>query len=398
MNRLMNHFSHAPAAIDGDPGSSAPEPADAASPLTDGAPRVLCVDDEPSVLAALARTLRHHVALDTATSGAEALELLAERDYAVVVSDMMMPGMNGAEFLHEARALRPESVRVLLTGHADAHLAAAAVNDGAISHYLTKPCPSAQLVSVLREAAQQHERALVERDVLERTLTASLHALTQTLSLAAPGVFARTNRAQSIVDALVGAVDPADRWATQVAVPLSQLGAVSLTSDVARRWSTGATFDQLGPAVLGRLRSVATTIVASIPRLELTAEIIKEGMVDEAPPVGSHVGAVLLWVAFQLDAFESRGLDRQAAVRHVADQLFPSQRILLAPIADEDPRIIEEVSVIGLHEGMVLAQDVSTPEGVLLVGRGTCVSAALLNHLAGFLGPDQDRVFVYGGC
>lgn len=86
---------------------------------------VLFVDDEPNVLRAYSRNLRREFDVTSALSGAEALALMeaAEIDFAVVVSDMQMPGMNGVEFLRQAKGLRPDTVRMMLTGNADQHTA-----------------------------------------------------------------------------------------------------------------------------------------------------------------------------------------------------------------------------------------------------------------------------------
>ncbi len=102
-------------------------------------PRLLCVDDEPIVLESLRDVLRRSFDVRTATSGPEALALLRRepRGYAVVLSDMRMPGMPGSVFLREARRCAPTAVRMLLTGYADSAAAAAAVNDGQIFRYLT---------------------------------------------------------------------------------------------------------------------------------------------------------------------------------------------------------------------------------------------------------------------
>src|SRR6478752_5272887 len=105
-------------------------------------PRVLCVDDEPNVLEGLALHLHRRYEVTRATSGAAGLEALAKDPaIAVVVSDMRMPGMDGAQFLSRVRATKTDVVRLLLTGHADMTSAIAAVNDGQIFRFLTKPCP-----------------------------------------------------------------------------------------------------------------------------------------------------------------------------------------------------------------------------------------------------------------
>src|ERR1700712_1968104 len=102
-------------------------------------PRILLVDDEPALLEGLERHLRKPFEVHTSTSAAQALELIALKGpFAVVVSDMRMPHVNGAVFLARVREIAPDTVRLLLTGHADTESAIAAVNEGQIFRFLTK--------------------------------------------------------------------------------------------------------------------------------------------------------------------------------------------------------------------------------------------------------------------
>src|SRR3954452_16785835 len=93
-------------------------------------PRVLCVDDEQRVLDGLTRTLRADFEVEHALSGPEALARLLREDYAVVVSDLRMPDMDGATFLGHAAEVASSAVRVLFTGHTDVADAIDAVNKG----------------------------------------------------------------------------------------------------------------------------------------------------------------------------------------------------------------------------------------------------------------------------
>jgi EAL domain-containing protein (putative c-di-GMP-specific phosphodiesterase class I)/CheY-like chemotaxis protein len=139
------------------------------SAAPDARPRVLCVDDEPFVLEGMRDILRRGFAVQLADSGEEGLELL-KRDpagFAVVISDMRMPGMNGAVFLREARRVAPLAVRMLLTGETDAVAAASAVNEGQIFRFLHKPCPSDDLRRACAAAASHHALIAAERALLE---------------------------------------------------------------------------------------------------------------------------------------------------------------------------------------------------------------------------------------
>jgi DNA-binding NtrC family response regulator len=115
--------------------------------------RVLCVDDDPNVLAGLAQNLRRHYDIQAATSAAGGLEALRrDAGIAVVLSDMRMPRVDGAAFLRQARELAPQATRMLLTGESDIQSAIAAVNDGQIFRFLTKPCPPPVLLNAIAAA------------------------------------------------------------------------------------------------------------------------------------------------------------------------------------------------------------------------------------------------------
>jgi thioredoxin reductase (NADPH) len=125
-------------------------------------PAIVAVDDEPAVLAAVARDLRRgfgeQYRILRAGSGAEALELLRELrtrgdQVALLVADQRMPGMSGTDYLVEARKLAPEAKRVLLTAYADTEAAISAINDVALDYYLLKPWdpPEEQLYPVLED-------------------------------------------------------------------------------------------------------------------------------------------------------------------------------------------------------------------------------------------------------
>ncbi len=116
---------------------------------------VLCVDDEPNILSALRRMLSlNSFKVLTADSGQTALELLASTPVDVVISDMHMPEMNGAELLAAVKERHPDTMRILLTGNADISSAIAAVNQGGIYRYLTKPWVDAELVATIQASME----------------------------------------------------------------------------------------------------------------------------------------------------------------------------------------------------------------------------------------------------
>src|SRR5450631_4101005 len=108
--------------------------------------KILFVDDEPAVLEGYKRLLGRELAIDTAIGGESGLAAIADSGpYAVVISDMRMPGMNGAQFLAKVREVAPTAVRLALTGYVDIDTAMSAVNEGNIFRFLTKPCSKENL-------------------------------------------------------------------------------------------------------------------------------------------------------------------------------------------------------------------------------------------------------------
>jgi response regulator RpfG family c-di-GMP phosphodiesterase len=114
---------------------------------------ILLVDDEPSILSSLRRLLRPDgYRVLTAGSGAEALELAAQHDVHVVLTDQRMPQMTGAELLHRMCVIAPDTVRMVLSGYTDLETITQAVNEGDIFKFMTKPWDDDQLRANIRDA------------------------------------------------------------------------------------------------------------------------------------------------------------------------------------------------------------------------------------------------------
>ena len=134
---------------------------------------VLLVDDEPRVLDSLEAILAAEFRVLRAESGPQALELLPDADPAVIVTDYRMPGMSGVELLRRSQELCPEAVRIILTAYTDVDSLMDAVNTGRIYHFVPKPWDPAELLLVVRRAAERHAMAAENarlRDELELAL------------------------------------------------------------------------------------------------------------------------------------------------------------------------------------------------------------------------------------
>jgi DNA-binding NtrC family response regulator len=192
-------------------------------------PKVLLVDDEPRVIESLAQLLRRDFDVRTASVPQDALRNLNEiNDLAVVVSDMRMPGMDGATLLHQIMVRRPDVARILLTGEAGREGAIRAVNEGQILRFLTKPCPVEDLKAAIEAGVVQHRLIHAERGVLRETLIGCIRALMEVLAVANPVAFGRAERIRKIAARCAERFNCSDYWQLEAAAMLSQLGYITV--------------------------------------------------------------------------------------------------------------------------------------------------------------------------
>jgi serine phosphatase RsbU (regulator of sigma subunit) len=131
--------------------------------------KVLLVDDDEMLLAGLKRQLRNKFRIETAISGEDAVKMVEENGpYAVVVSDFMMPGMNGIEFLRKVKSSDPDTVRMMLTGSADMTTAIKAVNEGSIYKFHPKPCPAETLGDAIQSGIEEYHKVTTDQSQLKK--------------------------------------------------------------------------------------------------------------------------------------------------------------------------------------------------------------------------------------
>lgn len=119
--------------------------------------RILIVDDEPANLRALERLFRTDYDVLTASSGAQALQLLGQYDVAVLITDQRMPQMTGIELLKKTVPVRPRMVRILLTGYTDVEALVEAINCGHVYRYIAKPWNNDDLKLTVKRALEHYE-------------------------------------------------------------------------------------------------------------------------------------------------------------------------------------------------------------------------------------------------
>jgi response regulator RpfG family c-di-GMP phosphodiesterase len=352
-------------------------------------PRVLCVDDEPNVLAAMERNLFGSFEVVVADGGEAGLEAIRRGEpFSVVMSDMRMPGMDGAAFLAKARELAPDSVRILLTGQADVQSSIAAVNQGGIFRYLCKPCPKEQLLATLGEAVNQYRLVRAEKELLETTLTAAVNTLAEVLAMVAPWAFQRAAFAQACVRHALPKLEWPDAWQYSVAAALCQIGCVSIPADVMQNDASQRTLTPKERELLHAHSEVAERLIGAIPRLQTVARIVRYQAGDAPPdaPIEVVRGAHLLHAALELERHSSRDRKLERPWELLRDQTPPIPDYIIKALSGFRANVSQTrtVRVRDLMPGWVVDEDVRCSNGMMVLAKGhelTDTAIAALNRL-----------------
>jgi response regulator RpfG family c-di-GMP phosphodiesterase len=347
-----------------------------------GKPRMLCVDDDSNVLEALRDTLRRSFDVRVTTSPAEAIEQLKREPagYAIVLSDMRMPVMDGAAFLGEARRFAPDATRMLLTGYADIEAATRAVNSAHLFRFLTKPCAPDELLRACTAALTQH--------LLEQTLHGSVKALTDVLALANPAAFGRAVRVRSAVTRLAKEIGMQQPWEVEVAAMLAPIGAVTLPTATAEKLYAGAPLNAHETGMVDRVPEITRRILDHIPRLEGVMRILdnyarpfSDGTPDRIVPLGAR----MLRIARDYDALEAQAIQAGIALDTMRsrDGVYDPHLIeAFSKITVSGASVrVREITVAELRAGMTLADDVRSTTGHLLIARGHDSTEGLVERL-----------------
>ncbi|GIE90297.1 HD domain-containing phosphohydrolase [Actinoplanes regularis] len=361
-------------------------------------PRILLVDDEPNVLDGLRRQLRREFTVETAVGAAKGLfALKPEEPFEVIVSDFLMPGINGAQFLKAAAKAAPHSTRVLLTGHTSLSDAAVTVNEGGVFRMLLKPVETNTMIATLHACVTQHRLLVAESDLLERTLRGSIKALTDVLALANPDAFGRATRMRRVAAAILDRLEVTDRWAVELAIDMSQLGVVSLPPIVAAKLEDGVELGHGEQEMVDRLPQVAVDLISPIPRMAPVADAIRysrKGFDGSGPPddgvAGERIplGGRLLRLVSDHDTLLAQGMSPTAAfatIRSHAGHYDPALLDVFAQTtASAAAASVREIKLIDLKPGMVFAAAVLNKAGQVLVQPDQEVTTSLYARLENF--------------
>lgn len=357
--------------------------------------KILFVDDEENILHAYKLSLRKKFKVVTANSGPEGLEKLeAEGPFAVIVSDMKMPGMDGIEVLPRAADIAPDTVRMMLTGFAELQTAVEAVNSGKIFRFLTKPCPADEIAAALGDGVAQYRLITAERELLEDTLNGSIKVLTEILSLVNPATFGRAQRVEEIVLHLAAKLKLDDVWQYEIAAMLSQIGCITLDQSILEKIYAGRELDEDEQAMVDRHPGIGRQLIEHIPRLEAVAGMVEKQSMryadfGEPTPIGEmaceDLGAQILNVAVNFDRLTTGGSTAEQAMAAMSLKKKLYNQDVVSALRDIDDQFaamnIKEVMVRDMKLDMIVNDDVKACNGMLLVTKGQPVTRAVLERL-----------------
>lgn len=357
--------------------------------------KILCVDDEESILKGFQLNLRNKFELHLASDGQEGLELFQKEDgFAVVLSDMRMPRMNGAEMLSSIKKLDDEVVTVLLTGHTDFDSAMAAVNQGNVFRMLSKPCPPQTLRKVLDDAIVQYDLITSRRILLDQTLRGSVDALAQSLATAQPLFFGRAQRVRRLANGLADGVNLKDSWRVGVAAIFSQLAYLSIPQHLGESVYHRKDLNSETKAMVRELPVETLKIVDLIPGLEDIREILQR--IDVQPKFeledgsGVRTAASILRAALDYDYYQELGHEDSLIIKTLQSRDETYDPLVVETLgkfldADAHSYTIEEIDTRNLTEGMRLDQDLFLDDSMLIASSGSDIDRSLLKIIRNYI-------------
>jgi response regulator RpfG family c-di-GMP phosphodiesterase len=361
--------------------------------------RLLFVDDETDLLAFYRQVFEKDHEVSVFSGAREALaHLQTDPDYAVIVSDFSMPGMDGIEFLAEARTVAPRAVRIMLTGYASEETAINAVNRGDIYKFLRKPTRIAEFSQAINSALRQHAVLAAEHELLEQTLRGSIEMLTEVLSLANPLIFGRSTRRKDHMLQLARRMRLENTWELEAAAMLCEVGLLTQSENIIHKIVHHDAMTPLEEQESHRQARIGADLVRKVPRLEGVAESILyqykhfdgSGYPEDETLAGTDipVGARMLLALKDFRRALAQGHEHADVLDNMRRRGNLYDREIVEALGQLDTLDGESevlrLSVFSLTAGAVLAADVFSRRGSLVMRKGQEVSPYLAEKLHHF--------------
>jgi response regulator RpfG family c-di-GMP phosphodiesterase len=359
--------------------------------------KVLFVDDDVNLLESFRRQLHKKADITVAEGPKAGIEAAARQGpFAVVISDYSMPVMNGVDMLRVIRHGSPDTVRVLLTGHADLEVAIHAVNDSNIFRLLTKPCPPETIEKVLDDAFRHHDLINAERELLEKTLKGSVSVLCDLISLVKPEVFGRVSRILPHLRAVSRRMNDPRPWETETAAMLSVVGFITLPDSLIHKVEKGKPLSDSELQQFLAHPAFGARLLSKIPRLSGVTNIVANQEKHYDAPAGKGptdgeaipLGARILKAVVDFDILLANGMPKAEAITKLERRkgvYDPKVVAALTEAVSEQARYtMQKVHLHSLIPGMVLAEDLygqRENETLLLMAKGRELNDTVIEFL-----------------
>lgn len=357
--------------------------------------RVLFLDDEQSLLNGIQRRLGFDYDMTCCTSGEEALGVMREMGpFAVVVTDMRMPQMNGIQFIRQARTIAPDSVYVMLTGNQDQATVIQAMNEGQVFRFLNKPCDHEALRRAVDSALRQYRLITSEKELLEKTFTGAIGVMTEVLEMSQPAIYSQAAHVEDLVCQLATALECSDRWEYTLAAKLNSVGQTFLSDRDRAKLAICSPTDKDAQELYKKSTATSCRLIEKIPRLHVVAQVIAaqwdvDGSIELAKKEYTdqliRVGATLLRTATLWNSLLNEGHSPEAALELLGQELPALDSSIVAVLKNLDSTDIQanvvERELDDLCAGDILAQDVLAVDGSKLLSTGRRLSWATIEKL-----------------
>lgn len=377
--------------------------------------RILAVDDDPLTLRTYSRALGGQFNLVTAASGPVALAKLKADEYAVILSDLKMPEMDGVTFLRAARVLRPDAVRVMISGQAELGDAINSLNNAGIFRLVLKPCPCEEISDTLTRALEQYRLITAEKQLLEGTLNGAIQMLTEILSIMDASVYGKAQLRRRLArEVAIMLRQPI--WTFEIAALLAEVGRATLPPALNEKLAKRYTLTEQERQLVQRVPEFSSRLLRNIPRIDAVAQaVLYQGKAFNGAgfPLDSVAGKdiplagrVLRAVNALIDLVDS-GIEPELAINmlkqdqqrydpDVAIALYPCVPLLLKQEAPPVPVAPGEASMATLAAGMILRADIVTGDGIVVLGSGTRLTELHVQRVKNFaqLNPVAEPILV----
>jgi response regulator RpfG family c-di-GMP phosphodiesterase len=354
--------------------------------------RILFVDDEPHLLAGIKRNFHKTFNIVTATSGADGLDAIKSGGpFAVVVSDMQMPKMNGSQFLEKVKEISPDSVKIMLTGDVGQQTAVAAINKGDVYRFLNKPCDMATLKTTLLNSLEEYATTKVENEILEKTVQGFIQLVVEFFSVVKPDIFGRSNGLAKIASELASISELRSNWVLNTSCLLSQIGCLTLEDAIVNKLAKRMPLSRAEMAEYYQHLVKGANMISKIPKLESVANIIENQLhyldgtgFPEDQTADIPLESKLLRISSDLEVLLANGNRNMAlaGMKKLKSKYEPvfyeSALIYLESLGEEQQTVVK---VSRLTDSMILAEDVIDKYGVLLVCKNSQAGESVRIHL-----------------